>query len=478
MYPRTWTALLPVLSLLVILQAGPCGAQDDQTGQGLLWQAAPAELPTELVVLEGGPLVGVGVSRITSWDPENGGTRWWMDREGAEDIIVEAAGGPRVLVGRGSRGSYRVDVVDDEAKEVLWGTGRRQGELWQYLVVPEENRLFLLERSDSGEGRIVVRDLLTGDRFWQTPAGPLPARGETGVREGTSRMVLAGSRLIRVDGGEHPAAVSAHDPGTGDLRWLSFLRGAEGVPGLLVHPAGLFTVGEDLRRMDPENGALMWRMEGRWLPTGYRSPWLRVEEAGSGRIQLLHGATGEERWGEPADPGLEEGGRTRWTQEGILAVGADGEAVLFDVSNGRRAQRHSARYTLDPEREPVRIWAAEDGVIAVRGGREQTVLLRLDGRGSVRWRQEAGPPVQRFATAEEGARRLYGLTLDADGGPGVVWAAVMQAGGAELGAWDVQSGERVVSLPVLRDGVVFAADGVARRVYLLTPERRLAAAGY
>jgi len=478
MHPRTGTALLSVVSLLVILQARPCGAQEDPTGQGLLWQVAPAELPTVLVVLEEGPLVGVGASRITSWDRKNGGTRWWMDREGAEEVIVEAAGGTRVLVGRRSRGSYRVDVVDDEAKQVLWGTGRRRGELRQLLMAQEERMLFLLERPASGEGRIVARDLLTGERVWQTPAGPLPARGEAGVREGTSRMVLAGSRLIRVDGGERPAAVSAHDAGTGELRWLSFLQGAEGVPGLLVHPAGLFTVGGDLHRMDPENGALLWRVEGRWLPTGYRSPWLQVAEAESGRIQLLHGATGEKRWDDPADPGLEQPGRTTWTHQGILAVGGDGEAVLFDVSSGRRAQRHRARYPLDPDREPVRIWDAGDGVIAVRGGRERTVLLRLDDRGSVSWMREAGPPVQRFATTEEGARRLYGLTLDADGGTGAVWAAVMQAGEAVLAAWEAESGERVISLPVLRDGVVFAVDGAARRVYLLTPERRLAAAGY
>ena len=467
---------IPVLmTLILVIPTAATG----QTGiEEPIWASRPEELPTRLEVVEGGLLLGTGPSRITSWDVTTGGTRWWMPTEGAASIRLLPVGVDRVLVMRDLKGRYSVDVVDDGSREALWGTGRRQGEVLEVLAEPTGERVFLLERSPSGEGRILCLSAGDGRRLWETGAGPIPPGPEAGIPVGTSRMILRDGVLYRSDGGEVPPAVSGHDAASGDLRWLAFMPEGERVPGLVDHPAGLFAVGDGLMRLDETNGARSWRLQGTWVPGAWQRPWILVEDPGNLLVQLVHGTTGEARWRRPADPDLLAPRQTVWTQDGIVVAGSDGAAARYDVASGRRADQHGPRMTYDRGRDPTRLWGTADGLLQVRGNSRTTVILRLDGRGGIAWEQELGPPVQFFATPEEGAERLFAFTPGGRGGAGVVWAAVMQEGDAVLMGMDAGTGELVIALPVLRDGVVFAVDGDAERVYFLTPERRLAAAGY
>ncbi|MET8152290.1 PQQ-binding-like beta-propeller repeat protein [Actinoplanes sp. NPDC049668] len=384
--------------------------------------------------------------------PAAGVVTRWERAVGDADVALDAGSESLALLDlvAGPRGRHRVEVVDARRGTVRW-TGTTSGR-WvtgrhhRSLATTPGGLAFL-----AGDEGVDAVSLATGRVAWR--AGP----GEGGD------PVLAGDLILLKDGG-----VRALDAESGVPRWRWAARAcADRVIEIDAGTADGPTVrcGDAVTRLGPGDGRPRW---SRAAPGGC---YLMNAVAGAGfvavadacgdvgRIRVLDGGTGRERWSRAVarEPGDFDGtdGVEMFTAGGTQLIrAADQTDILYRVADGRPVLLPAGSEPVEPTGSPT------NGLLARRDdGRTMTLTMVDPATGEPRWERVVPLPA-----ADHPFRTRKGFLYLVGSAP-PLWPGI-------LAAVDERSGDVTLSGTGLADTEVIGADADGSVLLQSGPQQR------
>jgi len=372
-------------------------------------------------------------------------------------------------------------VVQSETDTLVWNTGIVSGDCQYAEAYPQQDRLIAVLRSEEGNCTIAAFALSAGGRLWEIELGDVEALGFGESLQASSYYGVAGDRLFRVDRRERTISISAHDLGSGDLRWVSYLEGEQRDIVLFPHGDILYAVGKNSYCIDPGTGTVQWVLRGAWLPVEERTPWLLVCRADGSRIQLVHRNTGEERWRSTPRISTQDPLAITWMPAGVLVGESRGRTALWAVVDGKRIARQGTRYRAPSRNDFEDAFPLSDGMFFILTGSRGSEILRVGETGDTRWMAviEAPPRMLVSDIVERWGGEPFVLAgADADRNPESVWVVSTVGGQAGLQRVDLNSGANVEEVSINPANPVFTADRMSHRLFFINPSGKLVAAEY
>lgn len=498
--------LLPALGLICFVPINPINNRSAVTIQPtfLLEQGVSAvstiwerEIPDEteyLEVISDKIVIRVGSAVIEGYDTVTGELKWGMRRDGATAVhFHKIENSPNLLVlsrfnrptpesGMIEGNSYRLSLLQQEEGTLLWDTGAVLGDCLNVEAIPDSDRALLLVRGDDGSGKLFVLVLSDGSNVWDIDFRELEE-----VPSGESLQVqkyytVGDGRLFRIDRRERVISVAAHDLMDGNLRWVGYLR--DETEDVVINRFGraLYITGRNLSCMDPASGVIRWHMENGWLPLIEQEPWLLLHLPGKDRLQLVQSETGQEQWRSEPSVAINATSSISWNPNGILTGESRGVTTLLNRVDGKRISRGKPQYPASSRRTREEVFTLSEGLLFLQVGSKRSTVLRVDGRGVVRWEVELSPPAvpDEILRGEAGRGRLY--TVPGEGAgvlwAGSIWVVSSKDGEAVLERVDLGSGKSGGIVNVLATRPVFAASDMNRHVYYVSRNGKLVAGEY
>ncbi len=476
--------LLPVS--LLFFPPGPAGAQ-----QQMLWEQSVGHRFTRLQVAGGSP-VAIGEEGVVGFDAATGRQLWRAERGGARELLVFDVPGTRkaVVLYRSARetgprdepvgASYALYLYDCATGQGLWRTAPAEGDAVHVLPAPGQDRLLVLVRSADGRGTLFALALADGRSIWQTSLGLLAARPYGQGWDPARVLAAQGDRLFLLDRGERPPAVKAVALAGGELRWLAFLEGEEGVDDLHLglYADRLYALGGRFHRLSRDDGSILWTRPEPWQAVGFREDWFLLRRGDGRRLQTFHSQGGQEGWDREVRMDTGPGSAVVWGPSGVLTGEPGGTSALIDPARGRSLRRIDRRYRVNAGRELEWCLPMVDGLVFLHAGEGGTRLWGIGPDGTDRWTLDVGnlPGIGR-GPADYADHRLV-MTGGEGEGAQVLWFIAQGSAGPLFTGVDLPAGRIALQLPIGATNPVFAVDPVARRLFYVDPRRLLVGAAY
>ena len=447
-----------------------------------LWERAVTDRTEQIESLSETTVVRIGSRTIDGYDSGNGQPKWSVTRDGASSVLIKKIPDssnivvvrnfdrPPPLSGLRDGSSYSLHYLNADTGNMFWNTGIISGRCQSVQIVAEKNRIVTIFRSDSGVGSIETLSLTSGLREWHIDLGEIEEVGSEHVFSTDRHYLVISDRLFRVDRREKTISVSSHDLENGDLKWVVYLQGEEENLRLTATGEMLFATGENLYRLDRDNGGVLWNLDDPWLPVKEQNPWLLTLRSDGGRIQLIHRNSGEERWRSAPRIASDNPMAICWTLNGILVGESRGRTTLWAMVDGRRIARESNRYRAPSRNDHEYAKVLSSGMLFVQIGSRGNEVLRVNERGETSWSlQIAAPPRSFFSSGSPLAGDdLFHLSgAGSDGDPTVLWLATSLEGNAGMQMVDLLTGNIGGSVQINTELPAFSVDSDRNRIFFI-----------